>query len=142
MLVGLGTSVLRPTPRLSPIVAPSAPRTGITTAAHATGRQRRDGSRPSGKSSSISGKGSNITGCRTTETQATSTPAGNEPDATSSVRAAYSQAASTTAMNAPRARHSQPTRLPGRREATTAPTVAYAGIAAGTRTSHKRISER
>src|SRR3712207_2072288 len=83
-----------------------------------------------------------MTGNTMAENQLTSTPAGSVPGATSYVRAAYSQVASSTATSVPSARHSQPTAFPGRREATTAPTVAYAGMEAGRSTSHQRISER
>ena len=67
--------------------ARASPRaTSTSPVAHATGRQRRDGSRPSGKRSSRKvNKGAQPI-CTTTTSQFISCPAGSDPGATSSAR--------------------------------------------------------
>jgi hypothetical protein len=98
-----------------------------TASAHATGRQRGDGSQPSGNN-----KRTNPTSAKGTThvallSQAIHTPATSEPGAVINARTAYCDTPSRTAAHRASARNHQPIPMPRRRAATTAPTVANPG---------------
>jgi hypothetical protein len=89
----------------------------------AIGRQRGDGSRPVGNSSTRKLKAAKFTGQIQCATQVAHTPPGSDPGAVTIARTAYSTLRTVTAETRPTATNSQPTGWLGRRVATTAPTV-------------------
>jgi hypothetical protein len=89
----------------------------------AIGRQRGDGSRPVGNSSTRKLKAAKFTGQIQCATQVAHTPPGSDPGAVTIARTAYSTLRTVTAETRPTATNSQPTGWLGRRAATTAPTV-------------------
>ena len=93
--------------------------------AHSTGRQRRDGSRPSGNSKTRKNIGANVKMNATGEIHPTARAAGNDPGATASPRSAYCSVSSVAASESPIRPSSQPMALSGTRLATRRPVPAY-----------------
>jgi hypothetical protein len=78
------------------------------TIAHSTGRQRRDGGRPSGNSKTSKNIDVNVKMNATVEIHPTARAAGNDPGATASPRSAYCSVSSVTASDSPIRPSSQP----------------------------------
>jgi hypothetical protein len=98
----------------------------------ATGRQRADGSRPVGNSSSVNTKIRPSTGCHHHWNQAASAAPGNDPGRVTSANSAYSKASTPAEASRPMAVKIQPSGLPGRWATITAPTTMKA-VKASTR---------
>jgi hypothetical protein len=108
-------------------------RTGPATALNTAKRQRREGSRPSGKISSI-----NVSANKGTMTGTRFSHECQVAKKTKSMRSVTQKRKSDKTAKNPTLRHSQPTPFSGRSEATTAPTVAYARKSAGPNTAKTR----
>ncbi len=92
---------------------PATPPATTTNIAHSTGRHRRDGSRPSGKSSTRKNTSSIVSAAVVPEHQPASRAAGTEPGAVARPYSAYCSVSMVTASDSPTRPSSQPMALPG-----------------------------
>ena len=86
-----------------------------TNSAQATGRQRRDGSRPSGNTRMRSNSSTTVSSAAAPARVPTNRAPGAEPRAVASPYSAYCSANVEVAIDTPIRPSSQPTALPGRR---------------------------
>ncbi len=96
-----------------------------TNIAHSTGRHRRDGSRPSGKSTTRKNSSSTVSKATVPDNQPASRATGTEPGAVASPYTAYCSVTMVTASDSPTRPSSQPMALPGRRLTIRRPVPAY-----------------
>ena len=103
---------------------PSATAPSDRAASHATGRHRRDGSRPVGKTRRRKAPMPITTTGRRSASHAAQAPPGSDPGVFRSAYAAYSCARSASSAASPAVKKSHPTAFPGRRERIKEPTAA------------------
>src|SRR5262249_35983635 len=96
-----------------------------TNSAHSTGRQRRDGSRPSGNNNTMKNSRTTASANAASDSHPTIRAAGRDPGAVASPRTANCSQNMEAASASPTRHSSQPMTLPGTRAAISQPTHVY-----------------